>query len=678
MTTAFRERVRVALANPGLQQALDRNAERRRAAWGPAFASLPDAQETRRRAAEIRRRSVAELPTLVDRFVDRVQQRGVIVHRAATAAEACSVIVTLLRERQVRRVVKAKSMLTEEIGLNRALAAAGLEVVETDLGEFIIQLRGEPPAHITAPAIHLRREEVARTFEAHLGMPYTTEVEAMTAAARRALRSKFLEAQAGISGVNFGVAKSGTLCLVTNEGNGRFVTTLPPIHIAVMGVERVVESLADLSVMLDVLPRAGTGQRRTSYVSLLQGPRREGDADGPMERHLVLVDNGRMEMRDSPLSDILACIRCGACLNACPVYQEIGGHAYGSVYPGPMGSIVSPGLWGTAAFGHLATASTLCGACRDACPVGIDLPEMLLRIRAEREEQGRPPFWMRAGMKGLAFTIGSPERFRAGLRLGRAVFRLLPRRGGWIRMLPPPLSGWTAVRDFPPLAGRPFRDRWHTLAAQPIDLEGGRLSRASEASAARPSDSSDLRSRFVGAARDIGCEVVETSWDQLPEAIAAYAEGPGTREILSCEQGPGPWRQLLTSLEDLGLNVVLAGSEGRAQPERYAGASLGLTAAVAGLADAGTLVLPSGQGRSHLASLLPPVHLAVLRAEDIGPSLEAWLPVDGHRWLAQESTMVLVSGPSRTADIEMTLTVGVHGPGRVVVFVVEKSPEAGG
>ena len=673
--TAFRAQVRRALADPALQQALDRNAERRRAAWGPAFASLPDEAGVRRRAAEIRRRSIDELDSLLSAFVLRLEANKVVVHRAATAKDACRIIVGLLRDHGAQRVVKAKSMVTEEIRLNRALKAAGIEVVETDLGEFIVQLRGEPPAHITAPAIHLRREDVARTFEAHLGMPYTTEVEAMTAAARRALRSKFLQAQAGISGVNFGVAETGTLCLVTNEGNGRMVTTLPPLHIAVMGVERMVPTLADLSVMLDVLPRAGTGQRRTSYVSLLHGPRGKDDPDGPGERHVVLVDNGRLAMRNSPLAESLACIRCGACLNACPVYQEIGGHAYGSIYPGPIGSVVSPGLWGTTAFGHLATASTLCGACRDACPVEIDLPAMLLRVRADRAEAGEPPGWLRAGMRVLALAIGSPGRFGAVLKAAAIASRLAPKQDGWIRRLPLPLGGWTQTRDFPPFARRPFRGRWPDLAVEADASEGSPLPArrlSPEATSPTPSDDGRRR-RFTRAARDAGCEIVECTGASLADEIVAVLTELGARDILTWGGDEHGWGALLHRLEAEEVHILTPGPRVDGDTEAlagYAGVPVGLTAAAAGLADAGTLVLPAGPGRSQLASLLPPVHLAVLHESDIYDSLEVWLPTDGAHWIPKRSAIVLVSGPSRTADIEMTLTVGVHGPGRVVLFLV--------
>lgn len=409
MRNRFRYRIRNAIANPNLQVALDRNAERRMAAWNETFASLPDVEDLRRRAREVRQHTLDNLDHYLERFTQRLVENGIRVHRAADAAEACRLAVTIAQASGATLVAKSKSITTEEIDLNHALQQEGIRVVETDLGEFIVQLRGEAPAHIITPAVHLLREDVAATFERELGMPYSTDVEDMNAAAKKFLREVFLTAQVGISGVNFGVVETGTLCLVTNEGNGRMVTTLPPIHIAIMGVERLVPSLDDLALMLQLLPRSATGQKTTSYVTLIQNPRREGEPDGPDERHVILLDNGRLAMANSPLAELLLCIRCGACLNVCPVFREIGGHAYGSVYPGPIGSVVSPGLFGLSDFGHLAKASTLCGACKEVCPVGIDFPTMLLRVRDAYSKHTPQPLAMWLAMSS---TPGSWSRRR--------------------------------------------------------------------------------------------------------------------------------------------------------------------------------------------------------------------------------------------------------------------------
>jgi L-lactate dehydrogenase complex protein LldF len=289
-------------------------------------------------------------------------------------------------------------------------------------------------------------------------MPPSLDVEAMTAVARAELRRVFFGAQVGVSGVNFGVAETGTLAIVSNEGNARLCTSVPRVHIALMGIERLVPSLGDLEVMLRLLPRSATSQKLSSYVSLITGPRRPGEADGPEAVHVILVDNGRSRTLGTELAESLACIRCGACLNVCPVYGEIGGHAYNSAYSGPIGAIVSAALFGSE-FNELANASTLCGACRDICPVRIDIPRMLLEVRQQHVAAHQPPAWLRWGMPLYAWIMAAPWRYRAAQKLGALGARLLA-RGGWVRALPPPLDAWTRRRDFPAFAGRTFRERY--------------------------------------------------------------------------------------------------------------------------------------------------------------------------------------------------------------------------
>ena len=377
-----------------------------------AFAALPDAESMRQRAHAVRAEVIEHLDRYLDRFLNQVEAHGIIVHQAADAAQAVQIILDIARQENLPRrgprggpvtVAKSKTMVSEEIHLNHALEQAGVRAVETDLGEYIVQLRGEPPSHIITPAVHLRRQQVGQLFHEKLGVPYTEEISEMTNTARRTLRQVFLEADIGLSGVNFGVVETGTLVLMTNEGNGRMVTTVPPVHIALMGMERLVPTMDDLALLMALLPRAATGQKLTVYASLIHGPRREGEADGPQERHLVLVDNGRSAIRQTPLSEILYCIRCGSCLNACPVFREIGGYAYASrqgeyaIYPGPVGSVLAPALFSAAEFGHLARASSLCGACKEACPVDIDLPKLLLRVRAGLSSPLTPANFQRIG-----------------------------------------------------------------------------------------------------------------------------------------------------------------------------------------------------------------------------------------------------------------------------------------
>ncbi len=398
-STPFRTRIRKAIADEPLQAALDANAERRTTGRAAAFASLPDWQARRERAHAVRAEVIAHLDDYVQAFAARLEANGVHVHHAADACQAIETVLEIARTSQTRVAAagsdaigpregshaellfaKSKSMVTEEIELNRALGDHGYRVVETDLGEYIVQLRGEKPAHIITPAVHLQRRQIGELFHEKLGMDFTDDIPTLTAAARKVLRNVFLTADVGISGVNFGVAATGTLCIVTNEGNGRMVTTVPPVHIALMGMERLVPTLDDLALMLSLLPRSATGQKLSVYTQLIHSPRRHGEVDGAAERHVIILDNGRSRIGRSGLREALYCIRCGACLNACPVFREIGGHAYVGAdgepapYPGPIGSVISPGLLGLQEFGHLAQASSLCGACKDACPVNIDLP----------------------------------------------------------------------------------------------------------------------------------------------------------------------------------------------------------------------------------------------------------------------------------------------------------------
>jgi L-lactate dehydrogenase complex protein LldF len=363
-------------------------------------------------------------------------------------------------------------MVTEELELNGFLEEAGVRVVETDLGEYVVQLSHDHPSHIVAPIIHWTKGDVADLFREKLNAKdeEVADVPEITAFARRMLRQEFLQADMGISGVNFGVASTGSLCLCTNEGNGRLTTTVPRIHVAMMGIERLVPTMADLAVMLQVLGRSATGQKLTVYSNILTGPRRlsmadGGEPDGPEQLHVVLVDNGRSKLLGGELAEILYCIRCGACLNVCPVYQEIGGHAYGSVYPGPVGSVLTPGLRGIADFVDLPNASSLCGACREVCPVRIDIPRMLLKLRDTATHETPTPFWLRGGVQMLGWLAGRPTMFRLAGRLGSFASRMVA-SDGWISALPGPLAGWTKSRDFPALAKASFMDRWRQRRSQ--------------------------------------------------------------------------------------------------------------------------------------------------------------------------------------------------------------------
>jgi L-lactate dehydrogenase complex protein LldF len=676
MPDLFHRHIRTALANPNLQAALDGNADRRLHAREIALASLPeDWLVMRRRAHAVRAQTIAQLDRYLDQFVERLQANGIVVHRATTAAEAVQTVLQIARQNDAHLIAKSKTMVSEEIGLNHALEANGMKVVETDLGEFIIQLRGERPAHIITPAVHLRRGDVSQTFSEKLGLPPTEDIAVMTAAARATLRETFLSAQIGISGVNFGVAETGTLCIVTNEGNGRMVTTIPPVHIALMGIERLVPSLADLALMLALLPRAATGQKLTVYTNLINSPRLPGDPDGALQRHLILVDNGRSAMRASPLSEALLCIRCGACLNACPVFREIGGHAYvdergeSSTYPGPIGSVVSPGMFGQAEFGHLARASSLCGACKEACPVDIDLPRLLLRVRAGglkiEPERARPkiPTPVAWGLRIYTWFAVNPGRFHLAQRLAAVFGRVLAPRSPWMRM--PAFTGWGLSKDMPRPAGRTFHERWAKgeiegrTAGRPVQSRPAApaAEKEAEASGSLGEGAESLVERFSVELTTLGGFFNRCEASELPARLADFLEQHGIDSICAWEGDTLP-PDLLEGLKSRGIRIG---------HEMDPTALIGLTGAAAGIAETGTLVLPGGPGRPQTASLLPEVHLAILSEGDIYESLQQALQI---REIQESASIALVTGPSRTADIEMTLTIGVHGPREVHVFCV--------
>jgi len=451
----FHDRVETALRDANLHVALDRATSRFTTLRGNALASLPNADAVRDHARLIRAHTLSRLDAYLAQFADEVEAAGGHVHWASDAETANRIVLDIAQANGVKRVVKGKSMVTEETGLNHALEGIGVEVIESDLGERIIQLAGETPSHIIAPAIHKTKEQIGQLLHERLGVPLTHVPEEMTAAARESLRSDFLTADMGISGVNFGVAETGTLALVENEGNGRLTTTAPRVHVAVMGIERLVPALDDLGVMLQVLARSATGQKITVYTNLITGPRQKGEPDGPDELHVILVDNGRSRILGGELAEILYCIRCGACLNACPVYQHIGGHAYGSVYPGPVGAVLTPALGGIGPWSDLPHASSLCGACREVCPVRIDIPRMLLELRSEGHQAGKTPLWLKMGLSVYRFAVVRPRLFRLAMAVSRLATRVLARQG-WLRRLPPPLSGWTAHRDFPAFARKSF------------------------------------------------------------------------------------------------------------------------------------------------------------------------------------------------------------------------------
>ncbi len=463
----YQSKAKDAIADPVLQKALANIQERFGRGTARGYLQLPEGPELRFRAHDIRMRAVENLDILLEALADGVRKNGGHVHFAHDGKIAVEQCLKIARKNKVRLAVKGKSMLTEEIGLNRALADAGIESVETDLGEYIIQLAGEKPSHIIAPAIHKTREQIGRLFSDKMGMAYTDDPPALTLAARKALREKFLNADMGISGCNLACAQTGHITTVSNEGNIRMATTLPKVHVAFMGMERVVADLKDHEILFRLLALGAAVQNMAGYVSYIGGPGRKGQTDGPEEFHLIIIDNGRSRiLADTDFREMLCCIRCGACLNVCPVYGKIGGHSYGYAYSGPVGAVVNPLLAGINRASDLCLGESLCGACKDACPVNVDIPRMLLLLRAKLAEGDKA--WdvkVKSRVEQVAFTLWTcliRDRHLYDLFLKTAYMgqKFLPANNKMIYRLPLTGRGWTQSRDLKPFSDRSFIDRY--------------------------------------------------------------------------------------------------------------------------------------------------------------------------------------------------------------------------
>lgn len=455
----FLERVETALRDDHLHGALETATDRLWSRRGEAFASLENADTIRDMARRTKMTLLRDLAGNLETFEKNLIRNGIRVHWAKDGKEANRIVIEIARAANCKRAVKSKSMATEETHLNHDLIEAGIDVLETDLGEYIVQLADTTPSHIIMPIIHMTRGDIGQVMHEKISVPYTDDPEELAKIARVKLREAFLSADLGISGCNFGIIETGTICLVSNEGNARLCTTLPRVHVAVMGLEKLVPSLAEFDLMIKILARSATGQKITTYTSVISGPRKPGDPDGPEEMHVVLLDNGRANILGGEIAEILGCIRCGACLNACPVYKNIGGHAYGDTYPGPIGAIVTPGLRGMKDWKELPDASSLCGACREVCPVRLDIPRMLLKLRQAGVEEGRAPASLKFLMKGFGIVVSRPWLYRLAARWGGRAARILA-VNGWIHKLPGLGGGWTRSREMRAPVAKTFQAQW--------------------------------------------------------------------------------------------------------------------------------------------------------------------------------------------------------------------------
>ena len=686
-----------------------------RAKRAAAVAEVPDWPELRAAGAAIKDDVLAHLDRYLLQLEEQVTARGGTVHWAGDANEANQIITGLIRATGQRRVVKVKSMATQEIGLNEALAAAGIEATETDLAELIVQLGHDRPSHILVPAIHRNRNQIRDIFVREMPdapAQLSDEPTALTAAARAHLRRKFLAAQVAISGANFAIAETGTLAVVESEGNGRMCLTLPRTLITVMGIEKILPAWRDLEVFLQLLPRSSTAERMNPYTSMWAG------AVEGQDFHLVLLDNGRTATLADPRGRAaLRCIRCSACLNVCPVYERTGGHAYGSVYPGPIGAVLSPQLTGVTDNPDLPFASTLCGACYDVCPVAIDIPAMLVHLRSrvvdDKLAHHRGPTPEAAAMRGLAWTMSDPRRWAWALRAGRAG-RLLGQRYDRIRHLPGPLAAWTSSRDLPRPPKQTFRDWWRAerSASQGPPRAKGRLPREPKGAATPGLRSDEGATREGGASRAPGGEREDramlariraatagtTGLPEVPRRYAPASRGPGSADdalISRFEERASDYRAGVRRSAADEVAQVIAGAVAARGAERIGvprgfpaewsallpgpvpddppldvaaldGLDGVVTTVAIAIAETGTIVLDTGPGQGSRAfTLVPDYHLAVVRTGQIvGAVPDAVAALDPAR------PLTWISGPSATSDIELSRVEGVHGPRTLDIVIV--------
>ena len=459
----FKPRAKQKLTDANLQSALKKLQGNFVKGRADRVAELADFPAMRDAGAAIRARVLDNLDFYLEEFERNATARGAVVHWAETAADVNRIVCELAAQYAVKKAVKSKSMVSEECALNDALEAAGVQVVETDLGEYILQLAKEPPSHIVAPVVHKTKDEVSDLFAEHHQRPRLSGIPDLCKEAREMLRPHFVSADMGISGANFIVAETGSTLIVTNEGNGRMTTTLPRVHVAITGIEKVVPTLEDIAALIRLLPRHGTGQTITNYISITTGPQRAGDTDGPAHFHIILLDGGRTKLLGTDLHDMLRCIRCGACMNHCPVYQSIGGHAYGWVYPGPMGSILTPTYVGLENALDLPNASTLCGQCSVACPVKIPLPDLLRKMREKQFDRGLKPRTETWGLAVWRWVAQRPVFYAMLTKVAARVLAAMGSSDKRIRYLPF-ATGWSEGRDMPAPQGKTFRELYRLRA----------------------------------------------------------------------------------------------------------------------------------------------------------------------------------------------------------------------
>jgi iron-sulfur cluster protein len=680
---SFPAAAREALADSQLRANLGRATRTIRDKRARVVGELPDWEQLRSAGAAAKDRALGRLDSELERLESAVVAAGGQVHWASDGAEACAVVAGIARSHGFDELVKVKSIASDEIKLNEALAASGITAVETDLAELIVQLGDDSQSHILVPAIHRNRAEIRELFRRELDRPeLTDEPAALAEAARLHLRDKFLSARMGVSGANFAVAETGTVCVVESEGNGRMCTTLPEVLVTLMGVEKILSSWRDLEVFLQLLPRSSTGERMNPYTSFWTGVR---EGDGPREFHLVLMDNGRTDaLADELGRQALRCIRCSACLNVCPVYSRVGGHAYESVYPGPIGAILTPQLQGIEAASSLPYASSLCGACGDVCPVKIEIPRLLTHLRARERDQASSVDPERLAMRGLYRAFSTRAGYERAQKLARLGSRPLARDGKLPRF-PGPLAGWTMSRDLPAPAEESFRDWWRRTRGEPDSAPVGPATTTRATSTMKHmvdvTSAPDARSKVLARVRAALSAVVdaEGSDHAPPPAYRTVDDRPREEIVALFAERVAEYRATVDRVneDEVAARVAAICEEHGARrlgvpadlPAGWRPESVelveddGLSAHELDRLDGGP-----GQGRRAL-TLVPDLHVCVIGEDQIaGLVPEA---VDRLEPAVREGRpLTFVSGPSATSDIELDRVEGVHGPRILHVLVV--------
>jgi L-lactate dehydrogenase complex protein LldF len=691
------------------------------------FQSWSGAREA---ASEIKWEAINHLDRYLEEFVSKIEARGVKVFWAENGDEARDYIVRVARQNNVRSIIKSKTMTGEEIHLNEALEKEGFETVESDLGEYIVQLRHEAPYHLVFPAMHLKRGEISDLFHDKLGSARTNQPEELTMIARRVMRQKFCSADMGITGANFAIAETGMISITENEGNARLTAALPKIHVALVGIEKLLPKLTDLALFLPMLSTAGTGQPLTCYNTLYGAAKLPGEPDGPKEFHVVLLDNRRTQLlADAEQRDALHCIRCGACLNVCPIFKNVGGHSYGTTYQGPIGSVITPHLRGLHDWKHLPSASSLCGACTETCPVKINLHHHLLHNR-RNAAQTRPSLVERIMYRGFAFTMLRPKVYQLATELARL---LQPLRQVIDGTLIDPLRLWTKTRSFPPVAEKSFRDLWRErsnesqaasesqrdsqnraatvrersshddlapkdpglknrslmVAALPDGTRGrenilGRIREALKIAAPHPVDNtpqnpSSLQQWLpaVGKTLDEQIELFRQNALALKADFHVCADLPAALQIVKTLADSEGWKKIgihngeLTVAVSNALNLPAVKTDGGYALDALESCDAGITECEALIAQTGTVLVSGRHSGGRALSVLPPHHIVLARRSQMMPDLTVALQKAQVKFAGEFSSILsLITGPSRTGDIERILVLGAHGPKRLTILLV--------